>query len=275
MLAASSAAYHVRPIASPSRGSAAAAATLVQHPAAFARASSAVMVAPEVAMPASHAVGGSDSSKKKVFVLGGDGFCGWPTACHLSEKGHEVVIIDNLSRRKIDVELGCSSLTPISSPEVRVATWNELTGNEMRYVYMDLATGARSAHRLRAALARVPAPPLHLLARLARFVAARMHAAALCRGIVRVHAAASSGRRSSLSAVGSGPALPASTSASRVAGHGVARCWLLRRRVHVWRTARAAGSERVVHACACRRVPCARADRFHLALCVSCVRLRV
>jgi len=91
-------------------------------------------------MPASHAVGGSDSSKKKVFVLGGDGFCGWPTACHLSEKGHEVVIIDNLSRRKIDVELGCSSLTPISSPEVRVATWNELTGNEMRYVYMDLAT---------------------------------------------------------------------------------------------------------------------------------------
>lgn len=24
---------------------------------------------------------------KKVIVLGGDGFCGWPTALHLSEKG--------------------------------------------------------------------------------------------------------------------------------------------------------------------------------------------
>ena len=60
--------------------------------------------------------------KKKVFVLGGDGFCGWPTALHLSNLGHDVVIIDDLSRRKIDVELGASSLTPISTPEVRVAT---------------------------------------------------------------------------------------------------------------------------------------------------------
>lgn len=97
------------------------------------------MMATEIAMP-SHAVsGGSDGRPKKVFVLGGDGFCGWPTALHLSDKGHEVVIIDNLSRRKIDVELGCTSLTPISSPEVRVETWNSLTGNALRYVYLDLA----------------------------------------------------------------------------------------------------------------------------------------
>jgi len=58
-------------------------------------------------------------SKKKVMVLGGDGFCGWPTSLYLSEKGHEIVIVDNLSRRKIDLELGCDSLTPISSMEVR------------------------------------------------------------------------------------------------------------------------------------------------------------
>jgi len=77
--------------------------------------------------------------KKKVFVLGGDGFCGWPTALHLSNLGHDVVIIDDLSRRKIDVELGASSLTPISTPEVRVATWNEVSGKELKYVYMDLA----------------------------------------------------------------------------------------------------------------------------------------
>merc|ERR1719473_1048982 len=76
---------------------------------------------------------------KKIFVLGGDGFCGWPTALHLSDKGHEVVIIDNLSRRKIDVELGCSSLTPIASPETRVNTWNELTGKNLRFEYIDLA----------------------------------------------------------------------------------------------------------------------------------------
>jgi nucleoside-diphosphate-sugar epimerase len=47
------------------------------------------------------AVDSGDGKLKKIFVLGGDGFCGWPTALHLSDNGHEVVIIDNLSRRKI------------------------------------------------------------------------------------------------------------------------------------------------------------------------------
>ena len=35
----------------------------------------------------------------KIAVLGGDGFVGWPTVLHLSNLGHEVHIIDNLSRR--------------------------------------------------------------------------------------------------------------------------------------------------------------------------------
>lgn len=58
------------------------------------------------------------AEKKKVIVLGGDGFCGWPTSLHLSDQGHDVIIVDNLSRRNIDTELGCSSLTPIQSPGV-------------------------------------------------------------------------------------------------------------------------------------------------------------
>ena len=41
----------------------------------------------------------------KIIVLGGDGFCGWASALRLSKKGHDVSIIDNLSRRKIDREL--------------------------------------------------------------------------------------------------------------------------------------------------------------------------
>ncbi|MGB1252943.1 MAG: NAD-dependent dehydratase, partial [Candidatus Promineifilaceae bacterium] len=56
-----------------------------------------------------------------ILVLGGDGFCGWPTALHLSKLGYEVTIVDNLSRRKIDVELGCQSLTPIATMEDRLA----------------------------------------------------------------------------------------------------------------------------------------------------------
>ncbi|MXG80564.1 NAD-dependent dehydratase, partial [Escherichia coli] len=53
----------------------------------------------------------------KIAILGGDGFCGWPTSLHLSNLGHDVVIVDNLSRRKIDEELGANSLTPIRSIE--------------------------------------------------------------------------------------------------------------------------------------------------------------
>ena len=64
----------------------------------------------------------------KVIILGGDGFCGWPTALHLSEQGHDVVIVDNLSRRKIDVELEANSLTPIASLSERVAAWTEVSG---------------------------------------------------------------------------------------------------------------------------------------------------
>ncbi|MFK7878316.1 NAD-dependent epimerase/dehydratase family protein [Roseobacter sp.] len=68
----------------------------------------------------------------KVIILGGDGFCGWPTALYLSRKGHEVIIVDNLSRRKIDVELEVSSLTPIRSLGERVDAWKELTGKDIR-----------------------------------------------------------------------------------------------------------------------------------------------
>ena len=51
----------------------------------------------------------------KVIVLGGDGFCGWPCAVNLADQNHDVIIVDNLSRRKIDIDLEVESLTPISS----------------------------------------------------------------------------------------------------------------------------------------------------------------
>jgi UDP-sulfoquinovose synthase len=78
------------------------------------------------------------SNSKKVFVLGGDGFCGWPTSLYLADQGHEVIIIDNLSRRKIDIELGCDSLTPIATMEERVRVWNSLSQNKIRFKFLDL-----------------------------------------------------------------------------------------------------------------------------------------
>lgn len=76
---------------------------------------------------------------KKVIVLGGDGFCGWPTSLHLSACGYDVIIVDNLSRRKIDIELEVESLTPISPINVRLRTWEKLTGKSIRYEKIDIA----------------------------------------------------------------------------------------------------------------------------------------
>ncbi|HHW82821.1 MAG TPA: NAD-dependent epimerase/dehydratase family protein [Actinomycetales bacterium] len=75
----------------------------------------------------------------KIAVLGGDGFCGWPAALHLSARGHDVVIIDNLSRRAIDEELGAESLTPIRPMEERLTAWKETTDRDISYLNIDVA----------------------------------------------------------------------------------------------------------------------------------------
>lgn len=81
----------------------------------------------------------------KVFILGGDGFCGWPTSLHLSALGHDVTIIDNLSRRDIDNELEAGSLTPIQYMGTRLKAWNETTGRDIRFERLDVA---KNYHRL-------------------------------------------------------------------------------------------------------------------------------
>jgi UDP-sulfoquinovose synthase len=75
----------------------------------------------------------------RVLVLGGDGFCGWPTSLYLSDRGHEVTILDNLSRRKIDIDLEVGSLTPIAAMGERLRAWREVSGREIGFVNIDLA----------------------------------------------------------------------------------------------------------------------------------------
>ncbi len=75
----------------------------------------------------------------KIAVLGGDGFCGWPTSLHLSDQGHEVHIVDNLSRRWIDTELGVQSLTPMDSIQERTRIWHQETGRRIRFHLLDIA----------------------------------------------------------------------------------------------------------------------------------------
>jgi UDP-sulfoquinovose synthase len=76
----------------------------------------------------------------RVLVLGGDGFCGWPTSLYLSDRGHDITILDNLSRRKIDVDLEVDSLTPVVPIGDRIKAWREVSGRDIGFVNVDLAT---------------------------------------------------------------------------------------------------------------------------------------
>jgi len=75
----------------------------------------------------------------RIAVLGGDGFVGWPTVLHLSDAGHEIHIVDNLSRRRIDAELGVQSLTPISAIQQRCRVWREVSGRQIHFHLCDIA----------------------------------------------------------------------------------------------------------------------------------------
>ncbi len=74
----------------------------------------------------------------KVLVLGGDGYCGWATALHLSRLGYEVGILDSLVRRHWDHQLSIATLTPIVPIEIRLRCWRALTGKTIELYIGDL-----------------------------------------------------------------------------------------------------------------------------------------
>ncbi len=86
----------------------------------------------------------------RIAILGGDGFIGWPATLHLSALGHEITIVDNLSRRWIDTELGVQSLTPMDSIQERIRIWREVTGANLHFELIDVA---EEYERLKAFLA--------------------------------------------------------------------------------------------------------------------------
>lgn len=74
----------------------------------------------------------------RILVIGGDGYCGWATALYLSERGHEVAIVDSLIRRHWDATLGVDTLTPIASIHQRVAHWQKKTGRKIDLLVGDV-----------------------------------------------------------------------------------------------------------------------------------------
>jgi len=82
---------------------------------------------------------GINKMNNRIIVLGGDGFCGWPTSLKLSEKGYDVTIVDDLSKRRISKELGAESLTPIKDIDERLAVWKKVSGKTIEFVFMDVS----------------------------------------------------------------------------------------------------------------------------------------
>src|SRR5580700_7536542 len=83
--------------------------------------------------------GQNGSTRMKICVLGGDGYCGWATALYLSQKGHSVAIVDNFVRRLWDHELGVHTLTPIRPLADRLRIWQELTGHSIELFVGDIS----------------------------------------------------------------------------------------------------------------------------------------
>ena len=74
----------------------------------------------------------------RVLVIGGDGYCGWATALHLSNQGYEVGIFDSLVRRHWDGQLCVDTLTPIAPIQSRLQRWKDLTGKDIELFVGDL-----------------------------------------------------------------------------------------------------------------------------------------
>ncbi|MHB8330452.1 MAG: NAD-dependent epimerase/dehydratase family protein [Acidimicrobiales bacterium] len=74
----------------------------------------------------------------RILVLGGDGYLGWPTALHLSRRGHEVAVVDNFIRRQYDYEMGVDSLVPILQLQQRVRLWEQVSGRSIENFVGDL-----------------------------------------------------------------------------------------------------------------------------------------
>lgn len=85
----------------------------------------------------------------RILILGGDGYLGWATAMHFSQRGHEIALVDNFLRRRLHLERGTDSLTPIRSLHERVQAWREVTGKHMALYIGDLTNWDFTAHVFR------------------------------------------------------------------------------------------------------------------------------
>jgi UDP-sulfoquinovose synthase len=71
-------------------------------------------------------------------VLGGDGYLGWPTAMHFSQRGHTVAVVDNMAKRDWEQQIGVEPLFPVPTLHERVRAWREVSENDIQLFVGDL-----------------------------------------------------------------------------------------------------------------------------------------
>lgn len=67
----------------------------------------------------------------RVLILGGDGYLGWPTAMHLCEHGHEVLVVDNYLRRDLARKEDSEPLRALPNLQERCRIWEENSGKSI------------------------------------------------------------------------------------------------------------------------------------------------
>ena len=84
----------------------------------------------------------------KILILGGDGYLGWPTSMHLASKGHNVAIVDNMSKRVWEAECSVEPLFPISTIATRISIFERLTGFKIDTYVGDIAKNHRFIYKV-------------------------------------------------------------------------------------------------------------------------------
>jgi UDP-sulfoquinovose synthase len=84
----------------------------------------------------------------RVMILGGDGYLGWPTAMYFSNRGHDVAIVDSLSKRYWEAEVGAEPLVPIRTLQARVRRWREISGRMIDLFVGDIAANHRFTYNV-------------------------------------------------------------------------------------------------------------------------------
>ncbi|MBP8646384.1 MAG: NAD-dependent epimerase/dehydratase family protein [Syntrophobacteraceae bacterium] len=74
----------------------------------------------------------------RVLIMGGDGYLGWPTAMHLTARGHEVAVADNYLRRRLCREEDVEPLFEVPNLMERCALWEKVSGFRVRPFIGDL-----------------------------------------------------------------------------------------------------------------------------------------